>query len=372
MTQSMGLNAAGAAYHLREQPVNIVDVSTGTILCVVKAGPKTLIQHLKGELLEDTGIPAREQEISDGKYKYRELDSIGASMFKARIQKEEHPELQLRRLSLEEADALDARHSALERIKGGTHLKHLEEVHRDDAEVVMFAMEHTNASELQFAGASVTGDADIMLEALKLSTTSMYYISETLWSDRSFVKGAMCIDGQLLGASRVPKEWRSDVEVVLLACMNDGYALQFAAEELRKNRSIVLAAVSQRGTALMYASEELKGDYDVVLDAVRDNRMAIVHAKNGLRDDDDIRAAAGQGPSEKWNDKEKVDAIKKKFSELDVNGDGYLSYEELKTLLTKGNPDMKEDEIKLLYNELDSHSDGRVDFHEFCDFLFSG
>merc|ERR1712070_376578 len=103
-------------------------------------------------------------------------------------------------------------------------------------------------------------------------------------------------------------------------------ALKFASEELKNDRSVVLAAVMQRGTALMYASEEMKCDYYVVLDAVRNNKMAIVHAKGGLRDDDDIRAAAGQGPSLHMSPEmiEKLDLIKRKFHELDANGDGFL------------------------------------------------
>merc|ERR1712070_566786 len=144
----------------------------------------------------------------------------------------------------------------------------------------------------------------------------------------------------------------------------------FASEELKNNRSVVFAAVAQHGTALMYASEELRGDYYVVLAAVRQNRMAIVHVLNGLREDDDIRAAAGQGPSD-CKMLQKVEKIKAKFHELDANGDGFLDYEELASLLRKGNPDLDEDEIKLLYESLDTHHDGRVDFHEFCDYIFS-
>merc|ERR1719440_1204234 len=102
---------------------------------------------------------------------------------------------------------------------------------------------------------------------------------------------------------------------------------------MRAKRPVVLAAINQKGTALMYASEELRSDYDVVLDAVRQNRMAIVHAKGGLREDDNIRNAAGQGPSHVHIDHEKLDKIKAKFHELDVNGDGFLSYEELESLL---------------------------------------
>jgi len=209
-----------------------------------------------------------------------------------------------------------------------------------------------------------------MLEALKISSNCCYYISECLWKDREFIIGAVSTDGMILGFSQVPQSWRSDAEVVMYACEQNGYALQLASEELKDNRGVVIAAVNQRGTALMHASEELKSDYSVVLDAVRNNRMAIVHAKGGLREDSEIRAAAGKGPSEVWNDQQKVKQIKAKFHELDCNGDGFLSFEELESLLRRGNPDMADDEIQLLFDEMNTHHDGRVDFHEFCDWIF--
>lgn len=259
----------------------------------------------------------------------------------------------------------------MEAVKHGTKLKDLEEIYRSDPETVLLAVEHTNPSELQHATDSVKRDRETMLEALRLSGMTIYYVDPELWEDHDFIKGAVTIDGLILGQAMVPEHWRSNPEIVMLACECHGFALKHASEDLRNSRSVVLAAVMQRGTALMYASEELKSDYYVVLDAVSNNRMAIVHAKGGLREDDDIRAAAGQGPSKgKSIDHDKIERIHAKFHELDANGDGYLSYDELAELLRKGNPDLPEDQIRLLYDSIDTHHDGNIDFHEFCDYLF--
>ena len=51
---------------------------------------------------------------------------------------------------------------------------------------------------------------------------------------------------------------------MLAAVQQNVYALQFAAEELKKDREVVLAAVQQNGGALQYAAEELKKDREVV------------------------------------------------------------------------------------------------------------
>jgi hypothetical protein len=44
---------------------------------------------------------------------------------------------------------------------------------------------------------------------------------------------------------------------------HDGWALRFAADELRADRGIVLAAVRQKSSALQYASAELQLDPEI-------------------------------------------------------------------------------------------------------------
>lgn len=354
-------NPAGA---IREQPILITELGSGREICTAKAGPKTHISKVKNEISQATGISVHEILLCVKNHKYKDSDAVGMDIFRT-----ESPELHMKQLSPEEAELDAKRQEAFERILGGTKLTLLEEDLRADPDIVLFAVEHTNPAELQHAADEVKNDRDTMVQALTINTTCMYYVAPELWNDKAFVKSAVQIDGLLLGAAVVPKKWCADTEVVVHACENHGYALQFASEELKNSRPVVLAAVNQRGVSLMYASEEMRSEYYIVLDAVRNNRMAIVHAMNGLREDEDIRRAAGQAPSRKKVDIEKSDRLKAKFHELDENGDGYLSYEELSKLLRKGNPDMSDDEMRLLYDQLDTHHDGKVDFHEFCDFI---
>lgn len=361
---------------VRDQPVKVVNAQNGETICTVTAGPKTHVWHIKEDIFKDTGYATREQKLFSGDVKdcqkqiqYKDSDVVGAGLFKEAHNEERDPQFILQLLTSDEADKLEGIQEAIEKMEQGKiHLKDLEETYRSESEVVLWAVEHHNPSELQHAGERIKADFATMLQALKISTMSVYYVAESLWEDKQFVKSAVEVDGMILGAKAVPVDWRSDIDIVITACESNGMALKFAAEDLRADRACVIAAVTQRGTALMYASEDLKADRHVVLDAVRNQKMAIVHAKGGLRDDDDIRAAAGQGPSDKML--EKVERIKAKFHKLDTNGDGYLSFDELAVLLRKGNPDLPEDEIRLLYNELDTHSDGKVDFHEFCDYVF--
>ena len=50
---------------------------------------------------------------------------------------------------------------------------------------------------------------------------------------------------------------------LLPAVAQEGFALEYAAEELRGDREVVLTAVRQRGHALRFAAAELREDVDI-------------------------------------------------------------------------------------------------------------
>lgn len=352
--------------------MGVFNFEDGAHVCEVKAGPKTAIHALKAEIETNTGIPIREQQIFTHCHKFKDDEKVGVGLFYEAQEQDRAPKVHFKRLTQEEAVRAEVGRVAIAKIKrDGARLADLQEDCRELPEVVLFAVSHTNPAELQYASAAVKSDKEAMLEALSFSSSCMYYIGAKCWQDRDFMTRAVSIDGLLLGAEMVPQIWRSDPEVVMYACEQHGFALKVASEELKDNRAVVMAAVNQRGTALMYASEQLKSDYYVVLDAVRNSKMAIVHAKGGLRDDANLRAASGQRPADAKM-VEKVMKIKAKFHELDTNHDGFLSYNEMETVLKKGHPDMDDKDLRVLYGEMDTHKDGQLDFHEFCDYVLGG
>ena len=58
-------------------------------------------------------------------------------------------------------------------------------------------------------------------------------------------------------------DWNNKKQV-LQAVNKDGYALEYASEQLQNDKDVVLAAVNQNGFALQYASEELQNDLEVL------------------------------------------------------------------------------------------------------------
>lgn len=85
-----------------------------------------------------------------------------------------------------------------------------------------------------------------------------------------------------------PKAAKRDRKVVLAAVSRSGFALEFAAPELRGDREVVLAAVAQEGDALEYASVDLKADRDVVLAAVAQEGCALAWANSALQSDREV------------------------------------------------------------------------------------
>jgi len=63
--------------------------------------------------------------------------------------------------------------------------------------------------------------------------------------------------------------------------------------------------------------------------------------------------------------------LRGKFAKLDKNGDRKLNFEEMSSLLRRGNPDMDDKELKMIYDNVDKNHDGLIDFDEFADFLLS-
>lgn len=62
--------------------------------------------------------------------------------------------------------------------------------------------------------------------------------------------------------------------------------------------------------------------------------------------------------------------LKSKFAEFDRSGDNKLNFQEMKELLTKGNPNLEEKDLKKLFNRVDKNGDGTVDFDEFIAYLY--
>ena len=90
--------------------------------------------------------------------------------------------------------------------------------------------------------------------------------------------------------------------------------------------------------------------------------------KEGKVDSDELLQKVGRGP--KWGLIKKAmvqrDVIRKQFDHWDKDQKGYISKEELKTVLqNRISSNISEDEVTKMMESVDNDGDGKVDFEEF-------
>jgi len=66
----------------------------------------------------------------------------------------------------------------------------------------------------------------------------------------------------------------------------------------------------------------------------------------------------------------KIEVLKRRFRKFDVNGDRKLDFEEMATLLRKGNASLSDADLKVLFKGADKNLDGCLDFDEFVEYIF--
>ncbi|KAK7492908.1 hypothetical protein BaRGS_00015855 [Batillaria attramentaria] len=65
------------------------------------------------------------------------------------------------------------------------------------------------------------------------------------------------------------------------------------------------------------------------------------------------------------------DDLMKAFRKIDINGDGYISLDELYKIMTTKGEKMSRQEVKAMIDEVDENKDGKLDYREFCHMFIS-
>lgn len=203
-----------------------------------------------------------------------------------------------------------------------------EELHRDRDFVLQCVC--LNGNSLQYASPELRADREVVMLAIRQDYLSLRHASQDLRADVSLIAEAISLSGrpydeygalETIAANfgspvqsvreaiqaldptvwkrKVRRDWRRlreapagirhDREIVLEAVRDSwGWALEYAADELRGDRGLVAEATSMIGTTLQFASLLLRGDSDLVLAAVRQHWESVQFASEKLLGDRDF------------------------------------------------------------------------------------
>jgi hypothetical protein len=112
---------------------------------------------------------------------------------------------------------------------------------------------------------------------------ALQYAEESLKKDQETVQLAVKQNGDAL--KYADEFFKKDKETVQLAVKQNGMALQYADESLKKDKETVQMAVKQNGVALVLADEFFKKDKETVQMAVKQNGVALVLADESFKKD---------------------------------------------------------------------------------------
>ncbi|CAE7728669.1 CML30, partial [Symbiodinium pilosum] len=66
-----------------------------------------------------------------------------------------------------------------------------------------------------------------------------------------------------------------------------------------------------------------------------------------------------------------TDQLRRRFTEFDLNSDGTLDKSEVRRLLRQGRPGISDVDVAAVFKQLDKNGDGRVSFNELVAWVFS-
>ena len=73
-------------------------------------------------------------------------------------------------------------------------------------------------------------------------------------------------------------------------------------------------------------------------------------------------------PVKKFTDEE-ITQLKQAFALFDLDGNGYITNDELGTVLRKMGQEPTDEEVEQMIAEIDEDGDGTIDFEEFCELM---
>lgn len=163
----------------------------------------------------------------------------------------------------------------------GRYLKRAWDPLKNLPELVSIALKDSGLN-LQYASKQLRNDLDTVLEALKYNPLAIEFASDEMKSNEKIISKALEMDPRTL--KFIPQELQTK-EMVIAAVMKNGRVLEFA-KNFQGDKVIVTEAIKQDGFALDFASDELKEDTEVVDLAYKQNHRSFRSSSPKLKADE--------------------------------------------------------------------------------------
>lgn len=139
-------------------------------------------------------------------------------------------------------------------------------------------------------------DKEVVFRAVKQDGNALAFASDELKRSRIVVRAAVGQCG--LSLLHADQKHKNNAKTVLIAVKQNGAAIEYASTEMQGNRRIAHAAVRNHGKAIIFVSEELQDNHAICLDAVRQDPDALEYVSDRISCSEEIvMAAVGQSGS---------------------------------------------------------------------------
>lgn len=133
-------------------------------------------------------------------------------------------------------------------------------------------------------------DATIVTAAAAYNSNELYFMDDTLKSNRQFLLNTVKHQPSVL--EHETAGFRNDLWFILASVDDNGHALRYAPPEFRNFVEIVTAAVENNGDALSHASGFFKDNFVTVLAAVKQSPRSLQYASDRVKDNHEFVVAA--------------------------------------------------------------------------------
>lgn len=164
-----------------------------------------------------------------------------------------------------------------------------------DTSIASLAVKN-NCMALRYFSDYIKSNKEIVGEATYQNGYAFQWASDELKNDKDFILSFLRSNLSTRSLYYLPKEFKDDRDIIEKAIEQDGWALQYASDRLKNDKEIANLAVERNPLVFEILPESLRKDKDIILNAVRGSvSMCNYVTLPGYKNFEDILSKEGDG-----------------------------------------------------------------------------